>query len=83
MTPTTFLCLLKATQAERDAAPCVPPVLGSVALDRDGNTFVVEEPLYDRQWLPTGADVDGCAWLDIIATLDLQAALERLDELEQ
>ena len=82
MTPTTFLHLLTATQAERDAAPCVAPVAGHLTLDRSGNVFTMADPHHVLQWLSTGADIDGCAEFDIIATLDLQATLERVEELE-
>ena len=83
MTPITFLRLKKATQAERDAAPCAAPVVGHLMLDRSGNVFTMGDHYAPMLWHPTGADIDGCTAFDIIATLDLQAALERLVELER
>ena len=84
-TPTTFLRLWKATQAERDAAPCVAPVEGLLALLRDGSALTVTKHFLEN------CEPDGSIWgiegfknhMDIIATLDLLATLERLEELEQ
>lgn len=79
MTPTTFLRLKKATQAERDAAPCVGLLVGETALLRCG--FVRAGGYdWDKYW-PNGRHLTSSS-MDIIATLDLQAALERLVELQ-
>jgi hypothetical protein len=95
-TPTTFLRLLKATQAERHAAPCVVPVEGRLALLRDGRVVpILCMELGENKMMfahgVNGWTQDGrmspltCGPMphDIIATLDLDATLERLVELER
>jgi hypothetical protein len=81
MTPTTFLRLLTATQAERDAAPCVAPVVGHLVIHRFGGShfFIREDWFYHEK----DGSVKNSPRMDIIATLDLQATLERLEELER
>jgi hypothetical protein len=82
MTPTTFLRLLKATQAERDAAPCVVPG-GDVMLTRRCQVLVARLEEFEF-WEPDGSAPPDCdRGGDIIATLDLHATLERLEELER
>ena len=67
-TPTTFLRLLTATQAERDAAPCVAPG-GVVMLTRRGEVIRVAEEF--EWWEPDGSAPPDCdSGSDIIATLD-------------
>jgi hypothetical protein len=76
MTPTTFLRLLTATQAERDAAPWLNIERGETALMRNGGITVID--IGPEMW-----NTEGNPYFDIIATLDLQATLERLGELER
>ena len=79
-TSITFLRLLKATQAERDAAPCVPAVIGILALRRDGIAVLCPADVH-----PTTLETGQSRFMnaDVIATLDLDATLERLEELER
>jgi hypothetical protein len=93
--PAYFYQLLTSGQGKRDEVPCVPPIAGNIGLLRSGITafitrFTDKEGAHYRPNGEMGWDDQGRPLFkpypfdetqcDLIATLDLEAALKKLNE---